>query len=327
MSGDRAELVPQQYHWKSKEIGAGIGGMDDRKLDLNLLLALEALLAELNVTRAAKRLNLSQPALSAQLARLRDIFGDQLLIPTSRGMSPTAMATELQTPLRHSLDQMRALVSRAQAFDPASAKMTFGICSSDYIQVAVLLPFLLEIDAIAPGIRIMLRQIHNRHAVRTDLERGDVDVAFLLPENIEGTDLRSVDVLRERYVGLARKDTLDGSTMSLDRFTAARHIIVSPQAEGFWGPTDDALAKLGRTREVTFAVSSFALLIEAVAGSDLIALAPERLVARYVDRLDIFEPPVPVAGFRIAMVWHDRTHAHPARAWLRAKLAVACAGH
>lgn len=300
--------------------------MDTRKLDLNLLLALEALLAELNVTRAAKRLNLSQPALSAQLARLRDIFGDQLLIPTSRGVSPTAMALEIQTPLRHSLDQMRALIGRAQAFDPASAKMTFGICASDYVQVAILFPFLLDIHAMAPGLQIMLRQIHNRQNVRAELERGEVDVAFLQPENIEGTDLRSIDVLRERYIGIVRKHTPDGDAMTLDRFVAARHVIVSPQGDGFRGPTDDALAAMGLARQVTFAVSSFALLIEAVAGSDLIALVPARLAARYADRIDSFEPPLPVAGFRIAMVWHDRTHSHPARAWLRAKLAEACAG-
>jgi DNA-binding transcriptional LysR family regulator len=310
---------------KSKDIGAGIDRMDDRKLDLNLLTALEALLAELNVTRAAKRLNLSQPALSAQLARLRDVFGDPLLIPTSRGMSPTAMAMELETPLRQGLDQMRALVGRAHTFDPASAHMTFGIVSSDYIQVAVLLPFLLEIATVAPGVRVMLRQIHNREAVRADLERGAVDVAFLLPENVQGADLRSVNVLSERYVGIARKGSFEGSTMTLARFVAARQIIVSPQAEGFTGPTDDALAAMGLTRQVTFAVSSFALLIEAVSRSDLVALAPERLVALYTDRVDTFEAPLPVAGFRIAMVWHDRTHDHPARKWLREKLAACCA--
>jgi DNA-binding transcriptional LysR family regulator len=298
--------------------------MDDRKLDLNLLLALEALLAELNVTRAAKRLNLSQPALSAQLARLRDIFGDQLLIPTSRGVSATAMATEIQIPLRHALDQMRALVSRARSFDPASAKMIFGISASDYMQVAVLLPFLTRINAVAPDVRIMMRAVHRPKA---DLERGDVDVAFLQSSEVENTDFRYLDVLRERYVGIARKNSLTAGIMPRDHFVSARHIIVSPRAEGFRGPTDEALEAIGLTRKVTLAVSSFVMLIEAVAGSDLIALAPERLVACYADRVDTFEPPVPVAGFRIAMVWHERTHDHPARAWLRAQLAGFCAQH
>jgi DNA-binding transcriptional LysR family regulator len=299
--------------------------MNDKKLDLNLLLALEALLAELNVTRAAKRLNLSQPALSAQLSRLRAVFGDELLIPTSRGVLPTAMAMELQAPLRQTLDQMRALVSGAQAFDPSSATLTLSIASSDYMQVAILLPFLLELNVLAPKIRVMLRHSHDSQIVRAELERGDVDVAFLQSEDVEGSDLRYVDVLHERYVGIARKHSLTTTAMSLEQFTSTRHIIVSPRAEGFRGATDDGLAAIGLTRQVAFAVSSFVFLMEAVSRSDLIALAPERLASGYTDRVDIFRVPVPVAGFRIAMTWHDRTHDHPARRWLRSQLAAFCA--
>lgn len=300
--------------------------MDDKKLDLNLLLALEALLAELNVTRAAKRLNLSQPALSAQLARLRAVFGDELLIPTSRGMLPTAMATELQTPLRHALDQTRALVSGARAFDPSSAEMVFSISCSDYMH-AVMLPALLSINEIAPGVRIMVRQLRDGATIRAELERGDVDVAFVLSEYVENTDLRSLDVLTERYIGIARKNSLPSADMTLDQFVARRHIIVSPRGEGFVGPTDDALAARNMTRKVAFAVSSFIFLFEAVSNSELIALAPERLARRYADRVDLFEPPIPVAGFRVAMAWHDRTNDHPGRIWLREQLATFCAKH
>ncbi|WP_158746508.1 LysR family transcriptional regulator [Acidisphaera sp. L21] len=298
--------------------------MDDKKLDLNLLLALEALLAELNVTRAAKRLNLSQPALSAQLARLRDIFSDQLLIPTSRGVSATAMATELQVPLRHALDQMRALVSRARSFDPANAKIIFGISASDYMQVTVLLPFVTQLHVVAPDVQVMVRAVHEPKA---DLERGDVDVAFLQSSEVEGTEFRYLDVLRERYIGVTRKQSFTAGVMTMERFIAARHVIVSPRATGFRGSTDDALEAIGLTRKVAVAVSSFVMMIEAVAESELIALAPERLAARYADRVDTFEPPLPVSGFRIAMVWHERTHDHPARAWLRAQLAQFCAHH
>jgi DNA-binding transcriptional LysR family regulator len=308
---------------KFKLYGAGIIDMDDKRLDLNLLLALEALLAELNVTRAARRLNLSQPALSAQLSRLRTIFGDQLLIPTSRGMLPTAMAADLETPLRLALDQARALISRAHAFDPASANLTFSISASDYMQVAILLPFLLQLNSRAPGLRVMMR-LGDIRVAAAELERGDIDVAFVQSGDVEGRDLRNVDVLSERYIGIARKNTVRDGVMPIDRFMAARHIIVSPRAEGFAGPTDDALASLGLTRQVAFAVSSFVFLIEAVSRSDLVALAPERLVARYSDRVDTFEPPIPVAGFKIAMVWHDRTHAYPARVWFRDQIKAFC---
>jgi DNA-binding transcriptional LysR family regulator len=299
--------------------------MDDKRLDLNLLLALEALLLELNVTRAARRLNISQPALSMQLSRLRTIFGDSLLIPTSRGMLPTAMAADLKTPLRLALDEARALFDRNHAFDPASAEMTFSISSSDYMQVAILLPFLLQLNRDAPGVRVMLRHGDSRVAAG-ELERGDVDVAFFHSGTLQGRDLQSVYVLDEHYIGIARKHTVQGETMPIERFLDARHIIVAPGAQGFTGPTDDALASIGLTRHVAFAVSSFAFLAEAVATSDLIALAPARIVSHYADRLDVFEPPVPVPGFDMAMIWHERTHAHPGRAWLRDRIAAFCAG-
>ncbi|SEJ94877.1 LysR family transcriptional regulator [Pseudomonas sp. NFR16] len=301
--------------------------MDDKKLDLNLLLALEALLAELNVTRAAKRLNLSQPALSAQLSRLRGVFGDELLIPTSRGVLPTAMALELQAPLRKTLDQMRELVSNARIFDPSTASATLTISASDYMQIAILMPFLLKVHLVAPNVKVMVRQLPDSQILKTELERGLTDIAFLVTEGLEGSELRHKEVLSERYVGIARKGSIGERPMPIDRFIQSRHIIVSPRGDGFKGATDDALAAVGLTRKVAFAVSSFMFMIEAVSQCELLAVAPQRLAERYSDRIDMFAPPVPVAGFGIAMVWHDRTHNHPARIWLRTLLEEFCAEH
>jgi len=292
------------------------------KLDLNLLLALEVLLAERNVTRAAKRLNISQPALSSQITRLRALFGDPLFLPTSRGVLPTARALEMQAPLREALDQLRMVIGQGQAFEPASAAMTFAVSGTDYLQIAVLLPFLLQLRSEAPAIRLMVRLGDSRTAA-AELERGDV--AFLQPENV-AAGLRSMEVFQERYVGIVRKGSLPTGSMDIDEFTRAGHVIVSPRAEGFAGPTDDALATIGRQRRVLLAVSSFVFLIEAVAQSDLLALAPERLVDRYRHSVDSFQPPVPVSGFRMAMVWHDRTHLHAGSAWLRSRLAAFCTG-
>jgi DNA-binding transcriptional LysR family regulator len=297
--------------------------MDDKRPDLNLLLALEALLAERNVTRAARRLNLSQPALSAQLARLRAIFGDQLMIPTSRGVLPTATASELEVPLRQALDQVRALLGRAQRFDPSAAENSFTICSSDYMQVAVLLPFLLHAHAIAPKVRFRLR-VDGAPLARAGLESGDVDVAFIRTGQPEIAGLHSAKVLTERYVGIARRGAAARAEMTLDRFLAAHHVLVSPGGDGFSGPTDAALAAIGRERRVAFAVASFVALIEIVAESDLLGIAPERLARRHLDRLDLFAPPIEVPGFDISMVWHERTHDHPAHCWLRDQLARLC---
>ncbi|UPG92722.1 LysR family transcriptional regulator [Luteibacter aegosomatissinici] len=301
--------------------------MDDKRLDLNLLLALEALLAERNVTRAAQRLNLSQPALSAQLARLRILFGDELLTPTSRGVVPTATGAELEVPLRRALGQVRDVVAAARGFDPMVSSVTLTVAASDYMQVSILLPFLIEMSAVAPGVRLMVNLMHDSRAVHAALEKGVVDVAFLQREDVAGTSLRRMDVLSERYIGVARKGRFDDGAITLDTFTEARHIMVSPRGDGFAGATDIGLAAVGRSRHVAFAVSSFLVMLETVAASDLIALAPERLARRYIERLDLFTPPVEVAGFCIAMVWHERTDSHPAREWLRGKLAEFCLAH
>lgn len=256
------------------------------------------------------------------MARLRGFFGDQIMIPTSRGVVPTALALDLEEPLRAALDEMRALVSRAQHFDPVAAQITFAIAASDYMQVAVLLPFLVKLNTTAPDMRLMVRLL-DRRTVASDLERGEVDIAFVESGKVTAPGIRSQDVLREEYVGIARRGTIaDGMPMA--DFLKARHIIVSPTAEGFTGPTDTALAALGLERTVGFAVASFMFLVEAVSRCDLIALAPARLAYRSVDRIDIFAPPLAVPGFDIAMIWHDRTHDHPAGQWLRREFQSFC---
>src|ERR1700722_15918702 len=129
-------------HWVSVKaivLSPPIHSMDTSKVDLNLLVTLEALLAEQNVTKAAARLNLSQPAVSAQLNRLRDVFEDPLLVPAHRGMTPTAKALELLAPLRQALDQLRTPLASHGSFSPGRATLTVTIACTDYIQAAVVL--------------------------------------------------------------------------------------------------------------------------------------------------------------------------------------------
>jgi len=136
---------------KSRKCLATIHAMDSKRLDLNLLVTLEALLVEQNVTKAAARLHLSQPAVSAQLSRLRDVFDDPLLIPAQRGMTPTAKAIELLAPLRQALDQVRATVDTHRDFDPAHASLTVTIACTDYLQTAVVKPLVIELARRAPA--------------------------------------------------------------------------------------------------------------------------------------------------------------------------------
>jgi DNA-binding transcriptional LysR family regulator len=295
----------------------------DTKFDLNLLLAFEALLAEGSVTRAARRLNLSQPALSSQLARLRALFGDQLFIPTSRGVLPTERALGLRDALNATLDATRALVDATRKFEPAQAENIFSLAATDYVQIAVLLPFILELRAIAPRLRFMVRLGDSRTTL-TDLTNGSVHLAFIQPENMDSS-LRGRDLFHDQYVGIERKRAGRGKrSMLLDEFLARDHVIVSPRAEGFRGPTDQVLKDIGATRRVGLAVSSFVFLVEAVARSSMIAMAPARLAAQHRDRVSTFVAPVAVPDFTIAMVWHERCHSHPAHSWLRDRMVAFC---
>ncbi len=293
--------------------------MDIRRLDLNLLIALEALLAERNVTRAARRLHISQPALSAQLNRLRDLFGDPLLIPAQRGVTPTARALELQAPLHAALEQVRGVLSVGARFDPASAELTVSLMGSDAIQYAVLTPLALALAQEAPGLRTAWRTV-DAAAFPALAERGEVDLAFLTPDPAHEA-MHSRKLLEERYVVIARKGhpRVHGA-IDLDAFCALDHVISSPVGGGFAGPTDEALAAHGRTRRVKLSVPNFLMTPEVVARSDMIALAPERVARIQANRLQIMEPPIPVPGFAIAMVWHDRVDAHPAQRWLRERI-------
>lgn len=294
-------------------------------LDLNLLTALEALLAERNVTRAARRLNLSQSALSAQLARLRVLLGDPLLLPAQRGMIPTQRALDLQEPLHRALEQVRAVVAVGTAFDPASSALTVSIAATDYIQYAVLMPLVAALTHEAPGMRLAFRVLDGA-ALPSQMERGEVDMALMTPDTVPD-HLRLRPLFEERYVAVVRHGHPGvGAVLDLENFCALGHILVSPDGGGFSGATDAALAAHGRARRVAVSAASFLIVPEMVERSDLIAMVPERLVRDRGDRLRVLEPPLPVPGFAIALAWHDRSNAHPAQRWLRSRLQQMCGG-
>lgn len=301
--------------------------MDTSRLDLNLLVTLEALLTERHVTRAAARLNLSQPAVSAQLARLRDVFEDPLLLPAQRGMTPTAKALSLLEPLRQALDQVRGVASSHLNFDPATADLTVTIAASDYLQTSVLQPLVLRLRREAPGIRIAVRHMDPaQHAAQ--MARGDVDLGLMQP--IEAApSLRMRALFHERYVLIARRGhpALAGkpgktgekaaAKLSAKAFAKLEQVIVSPAGGAFSTPVDQALAALGLKRQVVLSAASFLFVPDIVARSDLVALVPERLVKGRSAGLQVLTPPLPIEGFDIAMVWHERNQGHAAQRWLR----------
>jgi DNA-binding transcriptional LysR family regulator len=295
--------------------------VDIERLDLDLLVTLDTLLAERNVTRAAGRLNLSQPALSARLNRLRDIFEDPLLLPAQRGMLPTQRALELQAPLHEALDGVRRVVAESAQFEPSSAVAAIAIAASDYGQYSILMSIASVLRTEAPGIRIVWRTI-DASALTAQMERGEVHLAVMTPETAP-EPLRMRKLYRERYVAIARADhPVVHGKIDLEAFCALDHVVVSPQGGGFSGPADAALEAIGRSRHVVLSAPGFLIVPEIIARSDLIALVPYRIARDRADRLQIVEPPLAVPGFEIAMVWHDRTTTHPLQRWLRERIAV-----
>jgi DNA-binding transcriptional LysR family regulator len=295
---------------------------DIRHLDFNLLKALDALLDERSVTRAAERLNLTQPAVSGMLTRLRDSFDDPLFVRAQRGIVPTLRAQQLAVPVKQLLSDIEHIL-QPQAFDPITASMTLTIASTDYALRAVVVPFLSALRVQAPSIRVAVQPVDNQNLL-SQLDRGDVDWALVTPDST-AAGLHAAKLFDERYVCVMRADHPDavGETLALDRFCALDHALVSSSGGAFQGVTDQALARIGRSRRVTVSVSSFLVLPEILMASDLIAVVPRRLATKS-NGLIMLEPPVDTPGFSKTVAWHERTHHDPGHKWLRSLLFDTC---
>ncbi len=289
--------------------------MNIRNIDLNLLVALDALLSERSVSRAAVRLHLSQPATSAVLARLRELFGDALLLRSSREMLPTPRALELLGPVKRVLDEIDALVQPRAAFDPSSALHTFTLSASDYVEYA-LLPALVDyVESNAPGVRLAVRPL-DLHAMEKQMANGEVDLCITGIQNAPPS-LHARPLYTERIVSVVRRDHPGvGAQLTLDTFCNLEHIVASVSG-GFSARIDAALAALGRERRARLALPYFLLVPEIVARSDMISTLPERLARGYAGRLRILEPPLEIPGFTVGEIWHERNQREPAHQWLR----------
>lgn len=293
-----------------------------RSIDLNLLVALDALLTERSVTRAAARLSLSQSAMSAALARLRTLFGDPLLLRTAGGMLPTSRGAELAAPVKQVLEEIGRLVHQGEVFDPATATVRFTMAASDYVEFAILPQLVDYLERHAPRVRLEV-QPSDYADIGKQLESGDVDLVVINASSAPGA-VRSRPLYAERFVVVARHaHPRLKRTLSLDDFCAIDQVLLARRGHIFAGAVqiDEMLAAQGRKRRIRLSVPHFLLVPELVAHSDMIAVLPERLARHYADRLQAFDLPLDVPHLTIAAVWHERTHRNPAQAWLRQALA------
>lgn len=288
---------------------------DIRALDLNLLKALDALLDEGSVTRAAQRLSLTQPAVSGMLTRLRDYFGDPLFVRTSHGMVPTLRASELSVPVKQILTDIAILLKPMQ-FDPMTAELTYTLVATDYALKAVVVPLIAALKQHAPRIRIAVRSVDSERMYQ-QLSRGEVDLALVTPQTTPDV-LHGRALYQEEYVCVARSHhpLAAASEMTLEQFCEQEHILVSTEGR-FMGVTDEALAELSLTRRVGVSVNSFLVIPDILRSTDMIAVVPSRMVPVESD-LAIIPLPLNVPGFTKSMAWHERTHRDPAHQWIRA---------
>jgi DNA-binding transcriptional LysR family regulator len=292
-------------------------------VDLNLLVALDALLAERSVTHAAARVGITQPAMSHALARLRDLCGDPLLVRTPRGMLPTPRAEALATPIRRALADIEGALQADARFDPHAAQRTFTLATTDYGELVVLPPLLAHLSREAPGVDLRVGPVPDD--LSGALERGDVDLAIAFIRRDASAAIRTRKLVDDRFVCVMRKGhPATKRPLTLERFVALRHAMVAPRGRA-GGVVDDALAARGLTRHVVLALPHFLATALVVARSDLVATLAERIARLFAvsHGLAIVKPPLELRGFSIHACWHERRNADPALAWLRNAVADA----
>jgi DNA-binding transcriptional LysR family regulator len=302
--------------------------IDLKGADLSLLVSLDALIDEANVTRAAARLNVSQPALSAQLARLRELFRDPLLVPSrsGRGMIPTARALELRGPLHVALKDLEAVIKHPPAFDPMTADRSFAIAASDNATAVLGVGLIEQVQKVAgSGVRVSFRS-PSADLIATQLERGDVDL-LIGSERIVPSDMKTRRLIEERYLMAQRKGHPRGrKPLDLKTYCSLSHVLVSTSGGSFRGDIDEQLEKIGRRRRVVLSVHQFILAPMFLRISDYVATLPTRFVNRFADDLDTFELPFKARGFTLSAAWHPRNQADPSHIWLRQQLSAIAIG-
>jgi len=296
-------------------------------LDLNLLRVFDAVMTEQNLTRAASRLAMTQPAVSNAVKRLRDALGDELLIRTAHGVKPTARADSLWPAVRRALTDLEEAVA-PRSFELASAHATFRMAMAD-ATAGLLLPSLVRvIENQAPGIDVRMVPLTTREP-RPMLLRADIDLAVgFFPgvvaqlQGATDTPIRHERLFAGEYVCVMRKEhALSTKTLSLDDYCNANHLLVSFSGRAR-GLVDDALLTLNRERRILLTVNQFFTAGKVVAASDLLMVLPMHLIEAtgMTKALVVKELPFSMPQPQVDMLWHERDERNPGHQWLRKHL-------
>jgi DNA-binding transcriptional LysR family regulator len=302
-----------------------------RTFDLNLLKVFDAVMAERSLTKAAKQLSLTQPAVSNAVRRLRDALGDELLLRQGRTLQPSARALELWPSVREALGGLQAVLAPS-VFDPATADNAFVLAMADSTAAELLPSLLAVLGEQAPGVSLRVLPLTSRDP-RKLLDDGHADLAIgHFPAALADLTARAqvgetASILHRRlfqgeYVCVMRAGhPLCNGPLTLSRYCSARHMLVSFSGRAF-GFVDEALALQGRTRRVVLTVSQFFVAGKVVSETDLLTVLPRHFinVTGIGDQLVQCDLPFEVPVVQVDALWHLRQDASSAQAWLRSKV-------
>ena len=288
------------------------------RFDLNLLVALNVLLEERSVTRAAQRLNLTQPAMSAALRRLRESFNDELLIAHGKRMVPTPHAQALHPMVGQMIASAQTLIASSTLFDPATSHRVFRIAASDYISAILLRPMLSELATIAPNIRVEI--VPPGPQVSDEIERGAID-CVISPAEFQRAGEPQELLFTERHVllGSAGNPIFSGP-ITIDDYLSVGHVVVElSNARAF---VEDQVRARGDQRRIEVVASSFTIVPWLIAGTNRVALVHERLAKLFIDMLDLdyAEPPFEVPLMRETLQFHRSRGNDGGLRWLKERL-------
>lgn len=295
----------------------------DRNIDLHLLACLDALLTERQVTRAAERMNMTQPGMSNALARLRQKFQDPLLVRTSHGMVPTERALELAASVRAALMHVDAALAHHGEFIPENARVSYKIAISDYVSLLLMPALMDDLLKKAPGVKVTT-SASDAKRLREWLEEGECHLSIGYYADL-ADGMHSSELLTDEMCCIAREGhpALRGR-ISLEQYIEQPHVLMvgGSQAATFEVMADEALSALGLARRIVMRMPSLLVVPAVVAGSEMIATVPRRLARIYRESLplQVMELPVEVPTYRLLMVWHERTQHDGAQRWLRQKI-------
>jgi DNA-binding transcriptional LysR family regulator len=295
------------------------------QIDLNLLVAFEAIFEERSVTAAAARLYLGQPAMSAALGRLRMLFGDELFIRVGREMQPTRKATAIAPGIFAALHQVRQTIQANQDFDPASDRRDFVIGSADYTSFVVMPKLLAHCQAVSPHLNFRMIEFE-KDRVGELLEQGAIDLALgVFPKPSRQT--RCLPLFQERFVGIARKNhpVLLQTPPLIETFASLSHALVTIRGDTL-GVVDRVLADRNLQRRIALTIPHLLVVPSIVASSDLVATIASR-AARYfsaLDAIEVFELPLEMKSWTVSMIWSKLADRDGANCWLRQTVQAVC---